>query len=499
MNKFKWGEKDSNNVVQYPCHIAQKDVLLSKARIIAAIAGTGGGKSCLVPLWFSIQMLKHPQGIYLLCVPFYEHFNSSGLRNEFDKAFSGTYANYTYTTPSGAVIFIRSAEHPESLDMGIHADAVALDECGKSIFSYRVWNFCRARANKNNAPILLTSTPDARNFLYTEIFRNCNEVTFKDAGKRVTDAVKECGYDLKQYNVERKSSDGQYYMRQWPSIFNTSYSVDSFKQEVKADKLNFERRYLGAFSQTSGIIYPEFSDHILINKEPTDEEFRKHPAIRTVGGIDFGFSPDPAALIVGIECQDNRLYIVEEHCEKEMNYDDIAAKCRQFEEKWGVDKWYCDSSGKAAINELKRRGISAGKRMINDVEVGITMVNARIHTDRMKIFPHCSYLIDEATTYRREEKSDGLLKLQPTGGNGSHCLDALRYLITGVDYGRPLVAQPIELEIDEQQKINIERDIRLGLISPDPKIRAQQEHDRLIAANTTKYDAWFSNALNRED
>ena len=54
ISSLAWGS--GNDVKEYILHAGQRDIMLSKARFKAAIAGTGGGKTVLGPLWIATQI-----------------------------------------------------------------------------------------------------------------------------------------------------------------------------------------------------------------------------------------------------------------------------------------------------------------------------------------------------------------------------------------------------------------------------------------------------------
>src|SRR5688572_25119172 len=88
--KCKWGEL-VGGVRNYPLHKYQAQVLSSTARITFAIAGTGGGKSCIIPLWLSKQLAKHGgKGRYLIVSPTYKIFKQSRLLDAMMEAFDET-------------------------------------------------------------------------------------------------------------------------------------------------------------------------------------------------------------------------------------------------------------------------------------------------------------------------------------------------------------------------------------------------------------------------
>lgn len=502
--KWEWGEIDpATGKRQYPLTQPQYDLLKSTARFSFGFAGTGSGKSVLIPLWLLKQLDAYyasmkpgaPAPRLMVVVPSYPMMNRMGLLDSLqtvlgDTRYKGDFskASKVYVTNAGGQIFFASAEYPESIEGG-QFDGIAIDEVAQ--ISYEAWRNAKARAGQKKAPIFGTGTPDVNGWLFNEIIKACDQSKTIPVKGKAADFFKGIGYDLSNFNIARWSSDGQYYVRHWSSAQNATYALESVENAYRTlAKGEFERRYLGAFASLDGLVYDTFSNHVL-TIEPTADEFRKHPAIRTVAGVDFGFDPDPCAVIVGVECQDGRLYVVEEVYERRLSYDQLANHCRRLREKWGIERFYCDSSGKAAINELVIRGINASKRTIPSIAIGCQMVNARLRTDLLKVYSGCGNLIDEAGHYAWPKDREGDFKETPRDKD-NHLMDALRYLVTGLDYMRPL-AKPCDLGATpaDKERLVIEREIRLGRASADPveqqKLKEQQTNEA--------YRKWFYEKL----
>src|SRR5690606_16466075 len=94
-----------------------------------------------------------------------------------------------YHLPTGGIIYLRSAEHPDSFE-GLQLDGAAwLDEGGQ--VSVKVWHAIQRRTGFHKAPVLITTTPYPQ---YTW---------------------------LKNEFLDRfKEGNSNYYVRQFPSILN---------------------------------------------------------------------------------------------------------------------------------------------------------------------------------------------------------------------------------------------------------------------------------------
>jgi len=103
-------------------------------------------------------------------------------------------------------------------------------------------------------------------------------------------------------------------------------------------------------------------------------------------------------------------------------------------------RYYADPSAKQDIEELKAMVARRGKDLagciiegaINDIAPGIEKTNARVRTGRLKVCRCCPNLIDEADGYAYADKEDRTGPEKPVKEN-DHAMDALRYMVMGVD------------------------------------------------------------------
>ena len=110
----EWIEENGETNKWFPCHPGQWAILNSEARFLAAIAGTGGGKTRVGALWLMREIEKKPLGKYLIVVP-----KLAVLRQSTMPAWRETVAGYPlydgehkvqnseYICPCGATIYLR--------------------------------------------------------------------------------------------------------------------------------------------------------------------------------------------------------------------------------------------------------------------------------------------------------------------------------------------------------------------------------------------------------
>jgi hypothetical protein len=221
----------------------------------------------------------------------------------------------------------------------------------------------------------------------------------------------------------------------------TLYEGDpSYEATLRAGlPIEQERLLYGNWSVISeGLVYPEALDpayECLVEKE---DRYQKPD----VGGMDYGIR-NPFVAIWG--------YV--------RAGPTIPDHAKELPE--GVE-WWCDPSGSEQIAQLKdfghdarpcvhRPSRGADGETKNPLNAGIDMVRNRMRTGRLKIVrSQCRELIRELGLYvydiKNPEKETPLKK-------DDHSMDALRYLITGVDrgsYGEEWV--PPESEADRVKR-----------------------------------------------
>lgn len=418
--------------------------------------------SVLIPLWFAKHLERLLNGKFLLVVPSYGIFETCGLFEQILNVFDGTAikpnwigSRKLFEFNTGAKLYVRSAEYPDAIEGGQY-DAVAIDEAAK--VNRRVWTFAKARVGQTKGPILGVTTPDLNTWIYDEIFKRW------------------------------KAGDPDYYVRQWSSLDNPTYSVDAFENaRATMSKALFERRYLGKFVQLEGLVYESFADQII----PTPAALPS-PAVKVAGGIDWGWN-DPCAVSVLVECQDGRIYVVEEMFESHLPLESLSSRLKQLQDKWASPTfgipfagWYCDHSRPEIMDQLRRNNIPAKAKTVSLIETGISLVDRRIRTDYLRIYDCCQNLIEEAGQYQRKPDKDNNYSEKPIDKK-NHLLDALRYCISGLDFGRKLsFAKQEDIDqIEEQEKMK-----RLGVVNNSIELtNKKREMEKQL-----ERDRWFEMA-----
>jgi hypothetical protein len=252
--------------------------------------------------------------------------------------------------------------------------------------------------------------------------------------------------DGKQAWVDRKHPDAKSITFIRASVYDNPILLERNPRYVSSLKalLPVERARLldGDWDvRREGLVFPSFDDCIV--------ESDAGLAAPDVGGIDFGFS-NPFAAVWGHVDHDGCLWITGcryvRQCTLPVHAEAIPK---------GVRYW-CDpaqpesrvelrNAGHDAIPCVHLRAKGAGGEKRTPILHGIDLVTERIRTGRLKVVRSaCMPLIREAGMYRYdpEKRSDNPVD------DDNHAMDAMRYLIVGLDRGRQAAAPSIESRPD---------------------------------------------------
>ncbi len=398
-DKPKWGSIDKYGDKVYNLHPGQSRVITSKVRFTAAIAGTGGGKTVIGPLWLAnrIRTLLEEgvtEGmIGMVIAPTYKILSRATVPTLIE-TFKGTELEGRFLESKGQYIlpnnmgklYLLSADNPDGLEGGQLDIGAWLDEAGQ--MSERSWLALCRRTGVNEAPIFITTTPYLVNWLKLEFLDRYLE------------------------------GDEDYFAEIWSSIANPAYPKKEYERARRTlTKATFEMMYGGMFGSLEGMVYPDFASCICEPHSPIGMQ---------VGGIDFGWRAPFCALHGILYVEDGRdiLYI-----DKERYQTKTPLKVhRKFLSKDFV--WFADPAEPDSIQDLRSFGFRI-RPARNEVLTGVEAVNARILTNRLQISQSCVNLIKEAGVYKYPDKESDAETENPIKGM-DHAMDALRYICLSI-------------------------------------------------------------------
>jgi len=400
----RWGEM-IDGLKTYDCHEGQSAVISSDARFVAAIAGTGGGKTALGPLWVMREMdrirkLRPGVPIVGFCVaPTYDvlaRATAPTLVHMFrDTIYEGEYfpSRRQYELPNGwGSIWMLSADRPGGLEGG-QIDFAWIDEGGQ--LKYDAWVAITGRCGVKMSRILITTTPYLRNWLYYKFLRLWQQ------------------------------GDPMYFVRQWSSITNPAYPVEEFeraKRDMTAQR--FAQRHRGEFVKMSGLVYPDI--------DQCRQRFSTIPNGEHFGGIDFGWN-DPFSCHVAVLDREDILWVYRERYKRRTP---IEVHARALPRD---PTYFADATRPDQIARLNTLGLTVKPNRVKEIVAGIDMVNTRIYANKLIIHDECTAVWTEANEYAYETDED----VQESGGEKpvggfDHAMDDIRYLVANIDRRRKL-------------------------------------------------------------
>jgi hypothetical protein len=402
---FPWGGLNVRGKREYRLHPGQSKVLKSTTRFTAAIAGTGGGKTVLGPLWILRRIKKlvkegMTEGmIGMVIAPTYKILSRATVPTLVDTLRGTEYegrfleSKGQYILPRGlGKLYLLSADNPNGLEGGQLNIGAWLDEAGQ--MKYSAWLALCRRTGVNEAPVFITTTPYLNNWLKTEFLDNFI------------------------------AGDPDYFCVIWASNENPAYPQAEYERAKRTlPKATFEMMYGGLFTGMEGLVYPGL---------PLCYRRKRITGGRRVGGIDFGWRA-PFCGLSGI------MYVQDGERKLHLDFERYKATTRL---QTHIDSlppngfWFADPSAPESIDKMIDNGIMVVKGN-NSIMEGIEAVNEMIITGRLSIDPRCKNLLAEGTAYQFPQDLDKEEKSEIPVGGLDHAMDALRYLCMGIRVATP--------------------------------------------------------------
>ena len=415
--EIRWGDLiDSNDLSKgkyFPLHADQIKVFNQRTRFTAAIAGTGGGKTVLGPIWClrQIQEAIHKYGkcLGMIIAPTYKVLSRATMPTFVETlkytAYEGIYkeSKSQYVLPNDwGIIWAQGADNPGGLEGG-QFDFVWGDEGGQ--FKKKTFDAITGRTGAKMSPILITTTPYGLGALFQEWYKPF------------------------------KAGDTDYFVHSWSSFRNPAYPDEEYERAKKSmTPEKFAERYDGQFMNLEGLVYPSLYRNIIPMENSEMVELLRSPG-HLYGGIDFGWN-DPFCALNGFLSSNatfgrDVLYIWFERYKSQTAIETHAeALPKKINGK--TPKWFADHNPEL-IKKLRKGGHTVVKAK-KDIVTGISAVNHRCYTNRIKIIENrCIATIAEAETYVYPDKDEEIIGDRPVDRD-NHAMDALRYLVMGIDF-----------------------------------------------------------------
>lgn len=188
-------------------------------------------------------------------------------------------------------------------------------------------------------------------------------------------------------------------------------------------KKNNPKRYkvagLGEWGIVDGLIYENFRE------EAFDiERVKKIPGIRTMFGLDFGFTNDPSALFCGfIDLTAFKIYVFDEMYKKGMTNRNLIDEISRM--GYSKEKIVADCANPKDIHELYSLGMS---RIRPSTKGKNSILNGIGYLQNFEIIVHpkCVNFLTEITNYQWDKDKFGKSVNAPID-DFNHLMDAMRY------------------------------------------------------------------------
>jgi hypothetical protein len=350
-------------------HKFQQKAFFSEKKVIVTTAGIQGGKSMNGALWLGNKTLAIPKDWNsIMCAPTYKIMTAATVPT-FLKIY-GKWGEYKkvdsyFEFHTGQKVWIRSLNDPNAMEGITNVGAVWLDEGG--LISRYAWENVRGRAAFRSAPIMVTTTPYALNWLFQ---------LWKDWKAGKTDYV-----DF----ISFRSIDNPYFPR------------EEYEREKKLlDPRRFAMKYDGLFGQMEGLVYEQL---------PKIRAFALPAGTTYYAGVDWGFR-DPFVITVRAITPDGIHYRVSEFYKTGLTISEIVDVCKARKQVYNIKTFVCDPSRPDSILELNKAGLNAiGGN--NEIRLGIDKQIQLMRANKWFIFEDENPNgLDEYSMYHYPEPKD---------------------------------------------------------------------------------------------
>ena len=383
----------------------QERAFFSDKRIVLVASGIQWGKTTVgaVKMKTWMHKFKSPRDNFIITAPTYKIMQQATLPGflHYMRGY-GKYhkADGVFEMHGGGQCWLRTATDPDSIVGITNVRGIWGDEAGK--YPLYFWENMQARAAIRKCQIILTTSPYSINWVFKELIRPTKRGDRDDV-------------EL----VQARSDENPYFPEE-----------EFLAKKQTMDPRRFNMVFGGQFDRMEGLVYECFREdrHCIPPKELL-------PGTRYVAGIDWGYT-NPFALVV-IACEPSgRYYVIDEHYETHLTVRDMVDVCRRKKALWNIERFYCDPSSPANIEEFNRAKLTA-LSADNNIRKGVDRVFELFKQDRLFLFQGASKnLLDEMENYHYPEEPDvepnrDIKELVPVA-QYNHAADALRYVITAL-------------------------------------------------------------------
>jgi PBSX family phage terminase large subunit len=310
----------------------------------------------------------------------------------------------TYTFPDGTMIEVHSADDPDSL-RGPTAHSVWFDEAAMA--SRQAYLVLLPTLLASNGKFLLTTTGRGkRNWVYEDMFLKGLREGHPEFDSKVSRSLYLTVLGTTMDNVENLSED----------------AIEELKAQYGEGSAFYRQEILGESVTYEGLVYrwDEERDYLAPQKLPDISE-----CSLIAGGVDFGFSPDPFAVVV-MGYKDGTWYVYDSVELERATVADMVSELSMLEKVWGVKDWIADSARPDTINELRMAGLSVRGVVKPEIMERVAEMSRFTDKGRFKVSWSAAPVATELGKYAFPEEDK---KNQNPIDRYNHFMDASGYVI----------------------------------------------------------------------
>ena len=374
-------------------HSKQTEVISTKERFIAAIAGIQGGKTTVGSIWFCDKIWRaHEAGIHgdwLIAAPTHKILQQSTLP-KFKEYFPEDWGVWkenrsVFELGFGGNIFVRSTDDPDCLE-GMTLLGAWLDEVGQ--MKSQVWINIQGRVAVAQGPVLMTTS----RYMHQKWLQR--------------DVLSKAGIDP---NIKVIS---------WASVDNPGFPKEEFERaKASLPDAIFRSRYLAEDCTLEGLVYPDFNEESIIKPFIIPEGWSRF------GGLDFGQENPTALLCIAEDPKSHIFYAFREFYKSHSLLKDVADIIMDTQLKYVLG----DPQSAQLIAELARHYSLNVKPADNSIDVGVERLTVLFKEGRLKIFSTLENTIDEIGSYHYAVNDGNKPFKDKPIAKKNHAMDALRY------------------------------------------------------------------------
>ena len=190
-------------------------------------------------------------------------------------------------------------------------------------------------------------------------------------------------------------------------------------EEMKKNPKRYKVAGLGEWGVVEGLVYENWKE-----QDFSIDEVRKLQGVKSIFGLDFGYTTGPTALFCGVvDAAERRLYVFDELYERALTNRAIAERVQRL--GYAKEAIIADCAEPKSITELREFGLTrarASKKGADSILNGVQ----RIQDYEIIVHPRCVNFLTEISQYQWEKDRFGKYTGKPEDDN-NHLMDAMRY------------------------------------------------------------------------